>query len=142
MVNIKQLESDVNFLKEYYHELNELKTIGIDLTRMDAHNRLVTFVMETLFETYGVDKTVEIMRYAENPIITFDELLCTLYPPTAEKPELTAVSNNYDAGKDMSASCTPPTKDDIVFHVNGRPVNKSEYDAALKIVEDIFGKLF
>lgn len=142
MVNIKQLESDINFLKEYYHELNELKTIGIDLTRMDAHNRLVTFVMETLFETYGVDKTVEIMRYAENPIITFDELLCTLYPPTDEKPKLTAVSNNCDDGKDITVSCTPPTKDDIVFHVNGRPVNKSEYDAALKIVEDIFGKLF
>jgi len=74
MVNVKQLESDVNFLKEYYHELNELKTIGIDLTRMDAHNRLVKFVMETLFETYGVDKTVEIMRYAENPIITLMNL--------------------------------------------------------------------
>lgn len=142
MVNIKQLESDVNFLKEYYHELNELKTIGIDLTRMDAHNRLVTFVMETLFETYGVDKTVEIMRYAENPIITFDELVCTLYPPTDEKPKLTAVSNNCDDGKDITVSCTPPTKDNIVFHINGRPVNKSEYDAALKIVEDVFGKLF
>lgn len=142
MVNIKQLESDVNFLKEYYHELNELKTIGIDLTRMDAHNRLVTFVMETLFETYGVDKTVEIMRYAENPIITFDEFVCILYPPTVEKPKSTSVSNNCDDGKDITASCTPPVKDDIVFHINGRPVNKSEYDAALKIVEDIFGKLF
>lgn len=139
MVNIKQLESDINFLKEYYKELNELKSIGIDLTRMDAHNRLVKFVMEELFETYGVDKSVEIMRYAEMPIISFDEFVNNLYPPKVEAPKIKEVSKNSEPKTEFTDK---PVKDDIVFHINGRPVSRSEYEDARKIFEDIFSKFF
>ena len=139
MVNIKQLESDINFLKEYYKELNELKSIGIDLTRMDAHNRLVKFVMEELFETYGVDKSVEIMRYAEMPIISFNEFVNNLYPPKAEIPK---VKDTPKKDKPKVEPADKSAKDDIVFHINGRPVSKSEYDEAAKIFADIFGKFF
>lgn len=139
MVNIKQLESDINFLKEYYKELNELKSIGIDLTRMDAHNRLVKFVMEELFETYGVDKSVEIMRYAEMPIISFDEFVNNLYPPKVEAPKIKEVSKNSESKTEFTDK---PVKDDIVFHINGRPVSRSEYEDARKIFEDIFSKFF
>ena len=139
MVNIKQLESDINFLKEYYKELNELKSIGIDLTRMDAHNRLVKFVMEELFETYGVDKSVEIMRYAEMPIISFNEFVNNLYPPKVETPK---VKDTPKKDKPKVEPADKPAKDDIVFHINGRPVSKSEYEEAAKIFADIFGKFF
>lgn len=139
MVNIKQLESDINFLKEYYKELNELKSIGIDLTRMDAHNRLVKFVMEELFETYGVDKSVEIMRYAEMPIISFNEFVNNLYPPKVETPK---VKDTPKKDKPKVESADKSAKDDIVFHINGRPVSKSEYEEVAKIFADIFGKFF
>lgn len=140
MVKVQQLESDINLLKEYYKELNDLKGAGIDLTKIDAHNVLVRFMMETLFNDYGVDRTVEILKYAEHPVMTFNEFVNYLYPPCEQKPE---VKEEVDKPTDHKTEDENPK---TMFYINGQPVNQEDYNKLMQIVEnaisDAFNKIF
>nr|DAM64029.1 MAG TPA: hypothetical protein [Crassvirales sp.] len=79
----KNIENTINQLIDYYKELNELKEAGIDISKLAAHKVLSNLYTQALIDSVGLNKALEIQRYAEHPtcsIKEFIEYLSEQYP--------------------------------------------------------------
>lgn len=79
----KNIENTINQLIDYYKELNELKEAGIDISKLAAHKVLSNLYTQAVIDSVGLNKALEIQRYAEHPtcsIKEFIEYLSEQYP--------------------------------------------------------------
>lgn len=132
-MNFNDFLAVMNPMMDYFKELNSLKDAGIDLTKLAAHKVLYQMYLAELFNKIGVEKTTQMVNFANTPVGDLHTLYDTLFDQQEVDDPVVAARNPEHK---------PRTTE--MYFADGKKIDKETYDQMYaefsKMFDEMFGK--
>lgn len=118
-----KFKETMNALCEYFAELKDLKTAGLDIIKLAPHKSLYNLYLRELIETYGLEVTDLMLQKAYEQQLS-DKEIDSLWTFIFDETNVNAAEPE-----------TPVDNSTAKYYIDDKAVTKEEYEKALDEVE-------